>query len=85
VFVLNELREVICIAITIDNGLQALLVRGVLHPSKADGPLFETVIEMFSPQLNKNAGIVGIGLDPNNDLAKWRLSNQLIIHRHRPP
>lgn len=52
----NKMREIICIAIAIDNGLQALLVRRILHPSKADSALFEAVIEMFSTQLYKDAG-----------------------------
>ena len=51
----NKMREIICIAIAIGNGLQALLVRRILNPSKADSALFEAVIEMFSTQLYKDA------------------------------
>ena len=81
----NKMREIICIAIAIDNGLQALLVLRILHPSKADSALFEAVIEMFSTQLYKDAGIVVVRLDPDHDLTNWCLGNQFIIHRHHPP
>ena len=66
-------------------GLQALLVRRILNPSKADSALFEAVIEMFSTQLYKDAGIVVVRLDPDHDLTNWCLGNQFIIHRHHPP
>ena len=84
----NKMREIICIAIAIGNGLQALLVRRILNPSKADSALFEAVIEMFSTQLYKDAGIVWSDLIPTtiSPIGVLAISSSfivIILHRTR--